>query len=86
MLPIQTYHNSNFPLLKYASNVPCFMQVCAALKDWPDEFLMFFQINHVSLNLQNVLSLVLEVEIPSNFTMNTENAESALYCIPNSCF
>ena len=32
MLHIQTYHNSNFPLLKYASNVPCFMQVCAALK------------------------------------------------------
>ena len=31
MLHIQTYHNSNFPLLKYASNVPCFMQVCAAL-------------------------------------------------------
>ena len=28
----QLYHNSNFPLLKYASNVPCFMQVCAALK------------------------------------------------------
>ena len=26
-----SYHNSNFPLLKYASNVPCFMQVCAAL-------------------------------------------------------
>ena len=32
MLHIQTYYNSNFPLLKYASNVPCFMQVCAALK------------------------------------------------------
>ena len=31
MLHIQTYHNSNFPVLKYASNVPCFMQVCAAL-------------------------------------------------------
>ena len=31
MLHIQTYHNSNFPLLKYASNVPCFMQVCASL-------------------------------------------------------
>ena len=46
-------------------------------KDWPDEFLMFFKINHVFLNLQNVLSLVLEVEIPSNFTKNNENAESA---------
>ena len=23
----------NFPLLKYASNVPCFKQVCAALKN-----------------------------------------------------
>ena len=32
MLHIQTYYNSNFPLLKYATNVPCFMQVCAALK------------------------------------------------------
>ena len=28
----QLYHNSNFPLLNYASNVPCFTQVCAALK------------------------------------------------------
>ena len=55
-------------------------------KDWPDEFLMFFQINHVLLNLQNVLSLVLEGEIPSNFTKTNENAESALYCIPNYLF
>ena len=31
MLHIQTYYNSNFLLLKYASNVPCFLQVCAAL-------------------------------------------------------
>ena len=34
MLHIQTYHNSNFPPLKYASNVPSFMQVCAALNSF----------------------------------------------------
>ena len=39
MLHIQTYYNSNFPLLKYASNVPCFMQVCAALKGMSKECL-----------------------------------------------